>query len=67
LTIKINKNRLLKVTSKFQRRSRQKWISVPEIKLSGKWLKRLGFKEGDYAKIETFEKKIVITLIKPKT
>jgi len=57
-----NKNRLLKITSKFQRRSHQKWISVPEIKLAGKWLNQLGFEEGYCANIETFEKKIIITL-----
>lgn len=61
-----NENRLLKVTSKFQRRSHQKWISIPEIRLAGKWLKKLGFEEGYCAKIEAFEKKIIITLEKSK-
>ena len=60
--------RLLKITSNLQRRSHQKWISVPEIKLAGKWLKKLGFEEGHYVKIETIKQKLIITLEeKPST
>jgi len=60
------KVRLLKVVSKSQPRAYFQWISVPEIRLMGKWLGELGFEQGKYAKIQMMDKKIIITLKEEK-
>ena len=43
--------RKLKIHTKHQKRS---WIdiTVPEIRLEGKWLAELGFEEGEHIRIE---------------
>lgn len=57
--------RKLKIHSKFRART---WdnTTVPEIRLEGKWLKDLGFKEGKEVKIEQEKNKLIITLNKEK-
>ncbi len=62
----INNERLLKVVSKSQPRAYHHWISVPEIRLMGKWLGELGFEQGKYAKIQMHKNKIIITLEEEK-
>ena len=56
------KYRTLKVHSKFQRRV-FKDITVPGIRLEGKWLRQLGFEEGMQIKVEGQRRKLIITLM----
>ena len=55
--------RKLKIHSKFRTR---RWdnTTVPEIRLEGKWLERLGFKEGQIVNIEQKKNKLTITIYK---
>jgi len=39
---------------------------VPEIRIEGKWLKQLGFEEGNEVLIEQKKKKLIITVKKEK-
>lgn len=57
--------RKLKVYSKFRNR---RWYSttVPEIRLEGKWLEKLGFNEGKQVQIEQQQNKLIITLFEEK-
>lgn len=57
--------RNLKIHSKHRSRT---WdcTSVPEIRLEGKWLAELGFKEGKQVKIEQIQNKLIITLDRKK-
>ena len=55
--------RRLKIHSKYQSRS-WKSITVPEIRLEGKWLAELGFEEGEHVQIEQLKGKLVITVNK---
>ena len=52
--------RTLKIYSKFRRR---RWdnTTVPEIRLEGRWLEDLGFKEGGQVQIEQEAQKLIIT------
>lgn len=59
----INKERVLKINSKFQPRAYRNVVRVPEIRLTGKWLKNSGFEEGAQIKVEVRQKRIVITLL----
>ena len=61
----MKKTRNLKIYPKLRVRT---WdnIIVPEIRLQGKWLEKLGFKEGGNIKIEQNYKKITITIIENK-
>ncbi|MCB9040894.1 MAG: type I addiction module toxin, SymE family [Lewinellaceae bacterium] len=59
------KYRTLKVHSKFQRRV-FKDITVPGIRLEGKWLRQLGFEEGMQIKVEGQRRKLIITLAKER-
>jgi toxic protein SymE len=52
-------SRRLKIRSKFRQRT---WETVPQIKLEGRWLEHLGFKEGQIVEIEEEEEKITITV-----
>jgi len=52
-----------KVYSKVRSRSYD-IITIPEIRLEGKWLDRLGFKEGKQINIDQQKNKLTITLIK---
>jgi toxic protein SymE len=57
----MNNFRELKIHSKHRNRT---WdsITVPEIRLVGVWLNRLGFKEGKTVRIQEQKDKLVITL-----
>lgn len=57
--------RKLKIHSKYQKRS---WrdVTVPEIRLEGKWLAELGFEEGQHVQIEQLKCKLVITVNKDR-
>lgn len=57
----MSKFRKLKVHSKYQPR-RCGEVHIPEIKLLGKWLAELGFKQGQTVKIEQEMNKLIITL-----
>jgi toxic protein SymE len=59
----MNQFRKLKIHSKFRYR---RWdnTTVPEIRLEGRWLEKLGFKEGAQVQIEQQHNKLTITLHK---
>lgn len=57
--------RKLKIHSKLRSR-RWDYITVPEIRLEGKWLEDLGFLEGNEVVIEQENNKLTITLKKIK-
>ncbi|WP_109831595.1 SymE family type I addiction module toxin [Reichenbachiella versicolor] len=52
----------IKIQPKHRRRTYDE-ICIPEIKMEGKWLEELGFKQGKHVKVEWRQKKIIITLI----
>lgn len=62
------RERKLKVYEKIVRRERGGWYmgstykSVPEIRLQGEWLDKLGFEPRTQVKVECEKGKIVITL-----
>lgn len=53
--------RKLKIHTKNQRRT-WKNVTVPEIRLEGKWLAELGFKAGEHVQIEQMKSKLIITV-----
>jgi toxic protein SymE len=53
----------IKIQSKQRKRTYDE-IWVPEIKMEGKWLEKLGFKKGAFVTIEAKKQKIVIRLDK---
>ena len=53
--------RKLTIHSKFRNRKRGN-TTVPEIRLEGKWLDTLGFKQGQKVKIQQEENKLTITI-----
>lgn len=55
--------RKLRVGYKFQNRAFQQMVMIPEIKLTGKWLKESGFIEGQDVKVVVQNKKLIITAI----
>lgn len=59
----MSKLRILKVYRKFRYRT---WdnTTVPEIRLEGKWLEKLGFKSGSEVEIEQKKNKLIITVKK---
>ncbi|TRX61874.1 type I toxin-antitoxin system SymE family toxin [Fulvivirga sp. M361] len=57
----MNSFRKLKIHSKYRSR-RWDHITVPEIRLEGKWLDALGFKEGCQIKIKSQKNRLIITL-----
>jgi len=59
-----NRNRRLKVISKVFPRDYNKYVIFPEIRLSGKWLKDLGFNCGQFVIVSHSKNKITITLQK---
>lgn len=61
----MKKFRKLKIYQKFQSRERKN-ITVPEIRLEGKWLKELGFEIGKEIEIKQQQNKLTITLTKKK-
>ena len=52
--------RKLKVGYKFQNRAFHQMVMMPEIKLTGKWLKECGFNEGQRVNVIVKNKKLVI-------
>jgi hypothetical protein len=56
----MKKERKLTVGYKFQNRAFNQLVQMPEIKLTGKWLKESGFEEGQQVKVIVQEKKLVI-------
>jgi toxic protein SymE len=61
----VGKFRILKIYSKFRYRT---WdnTTVPEIRIEGKWLEKLGFKQGNEILIEQKKNKLIITVKKEK-
>ncbi|PVH25501.1 SymE family type I addiction module toxin [Sphingobacterium corticibacter] len=55
--------RKLKIQGKFRKR---RWdsISVPEIRLEGKWMEEVGFKQGQYVNIQVAKNKLIIRIDK---
>lgn len=56
-------SRRLKIHTRYQT-STYKMIMVPEIRLTGKWLDKLGFKKGQMVNIEQKKNKLTITIDK---
>lgn len=55
--------RKLKIYTKFRSRTYDN-ILIPEIRLEGKWLEKLGFKQGETVCIEQKKNKLIITIDK---
>jgi toxic protein SymE len=55
--------RTIKISGKYQSRVNEE-IIVPEIKLSGKWLKESGFSSGRQVAVQVEKDRLVITLVK---
>jgi len=58
----MKKFRRLKIHTKFQKRCYSKLAQIPEIRLEGKWLSELGFKEGKMVRVEQRKNKLIITV-----
>ncbi len=58
--------RKLKIHSKHQNRT-WKNVTVPEIRLEGKWLAELGFVAGEHVRIQQLKNKLVIIPCKEKS
>jgi len=58
----MNRFRKLKIYRKFRAR-RWDYITVPEIRLQGKWLEKLGFTEGAQVTIKQQRHQLIITLL----
>lgn len=56
-------SRRLKIHTRYQTNT-YRIITVPEIRLKGKWLDKLGFKEGQMVNIEQKKNKLTITIDK---
>ena len=54
-------SRRLKIHTRYQIGT-YRMTTVPEIRLKGKWLDKLGFKEGQMVNIEQKKNKLTITL-----
>jgi toxic protein SymE len=59
----MSKFRKLKIHTKYQAR-RYRYVDIPEIRLEGKWLNELGFKQGQTVTIELENNKLIITVDK---
>ncbi len=57
----MSKFRKLKIHTKYQTR-RFGEVKIPEIRLEGKWLDELGFKQGQTVIIELADNKLTITI-----
>ncbi|PBJ14260.1 SymE family type I addiction module toxin [Flavobacterium sp. ACN6] len=55
--------RKLKIHSKYQERN-YKYITIPSIKLEGKWLEKLGFMKGQTIIVKQNKNRLTITLEK---
>ncbi|MDR2237340.1 MAG: type I toxin-antitoxin system SymE family toxin [Chryseobacterium sp.] len=56
-------SRKLKIQTRYQTSTYSR-ITVPEIRLKGKWLYKLGFKEGQIVTVEQKKNKLTITIDK---
>jgi len=59
----MEKLRKKKVYSKFRSRTYDT-VFIPEIRLEGKWLDKLGFKEGCQIIIQPEQNKLIIMILK---
>jgi toxic protein SymE len=55
------KTRKLTIYTKFRQNGRD-YTTIPEIRLEGKWLEKLGFMQGQKVKVEQEEFKLTITV-----
>lgn len=55
--------RKLKIHSKYQKRT-YKGITIPSIKLEGKWLEKLGFEKDQIVLVEEMKNKLILTIQK---
>jgi toxic protein SymE len=62
--MKQSKERSIAVGSVSQNRSSNRYVEVPALKLTGKWLQESGFKYGSQVKIKVEKNKLTITLVK---
>lgn len=58
-----NGQRQLKVYKSFRPTSTQRYVSEPEIRLKGKWLKELGFIPGQSVVVKHENNCLTITLV----
>lgn len=58
----MSKYRILKIYSKFRYRRWGNNYTVPEIRLEGKWLEELGFKEGKQVKVLIKNNSLTLTV-----
>ena len=58
--------RKLKVYTKHRPGRWRNYTTVPEIRLEGRWLEELGFKQGDQVQIKQERNKLTITLYHEK-
>ncbi|HEX8514561.1 MAG TPA: SymE family type I addiction module toxin [Bacteroidia bacterium] len=56
-----SKFRILKVYTKFRARTFDN-TTIPEIRLEGKWLDTLGFKQGQKVKVQQERHRLIITI-----
>ncbi|CAD0005213.1 SymE family type I addiction module toxin [Flavobacterium salmonis] len=56
-------SRKLKIHTKYQARTYGS-TTIPEIRLEGKWLEKLGFRKGQIVNIEQKKNKLTITIDK---
>jgi toxic protein SymE len=56
-----HKPRKLKIHTKFRKRAFD-CVTIPIIKLEGKWLEKLGFKQGQYVNVKEERYKLTITI-----
>lgn len=57
-------SRKLKIHTKHQARAYGTTTTIPEIRLEGKWLDKLGFKQGQMVIIDQKKNKLIITVDK---
>lgn len=57
----MSKSRKLKIHTKYQARA-YGGTTIPKIRLKGKWLDKLGFKQGQMVNIEQNKNKLTITI-----
>lgn len=57
-------SRKLKIHTKYQARAYGATTTIPEIRLEGKWLDKLGFKQGQIVTINQKKNKLIITIDK---
>ncbi|PWB25774.1 SymE family type I addiction module toxin [Flavobacterium sp. HTF] len=55
-------SRKLKIYKKYQARA-YGGITIPEIRLEGKWLEKLGFREGQMIIVREEKDKLIITKV----